>query len=208
MTNDDTPGALAILQMLQRDSIETVYGIDMGVNSIFENASFHILPLSEDPSDIMVGFYPKDLVRFTVAAINGTYRRFYDAVTYQCAMAYIGWDDTDPYGTVGRLIDWHVEAALDPKVSSSAEALIQQGRDEVLSSLKQFGYRSPQLLDIKGATRTSLPKHLHEDFHGTVSWTTDMIGEYASVVDKNGTIHKAKPLYYFKEKKDGEGIST
>ena len=34
----------------------------------------------------------------------------------------------DPRESINRLIDWHVQVALDPSVSSDAQALIDNGR--------------------------------------------------------------------------------
>jgi len=36
----------------------------------------------------------------------------------------------DPRESINRLIDWHVQVALDPSVSSDAQALIDRGRSE------------------------------------------------------------------------------
>lgn len=37
----------------------------------------------------------------------------------------------DPRESINRLIDWHVQVALDPSVSSDAQALIDRGRKAV-----------------------------------------------------------------------------
>lgn len=53
-----------------------------------------------------------------------------DAVIDACVINFLDWDMTDPRGTLARLIHWEQECALDPSISSAAQALIQRGRDE------------------------------------------------------------------------------
>lgn len=51
-----------------------------------------------------------------------------------CAHIYSKADEEDPRKALNKLLAWEQSVALDPKVSSAAEALIEQGRQAVLSS--------------------------------------------------------------------------
>lgn len=53
-----------------------------------------------------------------------------EAVLDECMISWSAWYDDNPKKTVGEMIDWHVKIALDPKVSSSAQALVEQGARE------------------------------------------------------------------------------
>ncbi len=57
------------------------------------------------------------------------YKPWYDAVTDACCICFIDWDETDARKSLSKLIQWHVETALDPRVSSEAMALIKLGKD-------------------------------------------------------------------------------
>jgi hypothetical protein len=46
--------------------------------------------------------------------------------------------EIDPKRALNDAIVWHVKAALDPAVSSDAEALIEKGRQEVLTGAIEF----------------------------------------------------------------------
>lgn len=52
-----------------------------------------------------------------------------DAVTEACVVSCIGFSD-DPKSTLVNLIQWEIQTALDPAVSSDADALIQKGKRE------------------------------------------------------------------------------
>lgn len=55
------------------------------------------------------------------------YKQWYDAVTDACVVAgELPWNENDARGTVAKLIAWHVEVALDPRVSERAQALTRQ----------------------------------------------------------------------------------
>lgn len=51
-----------------------------------------------------------------------------EAVIDACVIACIDWDEKDPRKTLHQLICWENQIALDPKVSSAAQALVDQGR--------------------------------------------------------------------------------
>jgi hypothetical protein len=48
---------------------------------------------------------------------------------------YHEWMETDPRKALAALIAWEVSIALDPKVSSAAQALIDQGKAEAQKDL-------------------------------------------------------------------------
>lgn len=52
------------------------------------------------------------------------------AVMEQCIIAHINFYPDDPKKTLHELLNWHVTVALDPLVSSSAQALIDRGRSD------------------------------------------------------------------------------
>lgn len=51
-----------------------------------------------------------------------------EAVLDQCAVAHSSFYEDDPKKTLDTLIDWHVQVALDPQVSSAAQALVDSGK--------------------------------------------------------------------------------
>lgn len=55
-----------------------------------------------------------------------------DAVLDQCAIACLDGDFTDPRATLGRLITWHVQMALDPRISEAAAGLVLAAKVEAL----------------------------------------------------------------------------
>lgn len=63
-----------------------------------------------------------------------------EAVLDHCTVAYSAFYEDDPKKTLDVLIDWHVKVALDPQVSSDAQALINKGaeamREQVLRGLR------------------------------------------------------------------------
>lgn len=52
-----------------------------------------------------------------------------------CAQIYSKADEEDPRKALNKLLAWEQSVSLDPRVSSAAEALIEQGRQSVLSSI-------------------------------------------------------------------------
>ena len=45
------------------------------------------------------------------------------ALTDACVVNHLGWDENDPKKTLANLVAWEIEIALDPAVSSRAQAL-------------------------------------------------------------------------------------
>jgi len=58
-----------------------------------------------------------------------------DAIDNEMVCAHIGVANGSARECLHKVINWHVMVALDPCVSSSAEALIQSGRDEAKADL-------------------------------------------------------------------------
>jgi hypothetical protein len=60
-----------------------------------------------------------------------------EAVTDElvCLHIYQAKHDTDPRGALKDAINYHVEIALDPQVSSDAQALIDRGHAQAISKL-------------------------------------------------------------------------
>ena len=54
-----------------------------------------------------------------------------EAVLDHCVVAYSAFYEDDPKKTLDVLIDWHVKVALDPQVSSDAQALINKGAEDM-----------------------------------------------------------------------------
>ena len=81
--------------------------------------------MTNPPKPGLVYFTPEQLQVF-----EAKYKSWYDAVTDQGVITHVGWDENDARKSLYAIIDWHVQVALDPKVSGDAEALIQRGRDE------------------------------------------------------------------------------
>lgn len=54
-----------------------------------------------------------------------------EAVENECVIAFVPFNELDPEKTVHDLIMWHVQLALDPQVSSSAQELINKGKNSV-----------------------------------------------------------------------------
>lgn len=50
-----------------------------------------------------------------------------EAVIDACVCAHIGWNVNNPRETLNKLIDWETSVALDPRVSSAAQELINKG---------------------------------------------------------------------------------
>ncbi len=49
-------------------------------------------------------------------------------------------DDDDPKVLLNKIITWHVQVALDPAVSSDAQALYQRGAQDAFNTMsKAFG---------------------------------------------------------------------
>lgn len=59
-----------------------------------------------------------------------------DAVIDEGVTALIGWDENDPVKTLHNIINWNIEVALDPRVSSSAQDLV----DLNFRKLESHGY--------------------------------------------------------------------
>lgn len=57
-------------------------------------------------------------------------RDWKEAVVDQCMVAHSALYEDDPKKTLDTLIDWHVKVALDPQVSSDAQALIDKGKEQ------------------------------------------------------------------------------
>lgn len=55
-----------------------------------------------------------------------------------CCHIYNGTHDNDPHKAVNDLISWHVQVALDPQVSSDAQALIDRGAAEEREEIAEF----------------------------------------------------------------------
>lgn len=79
----------------------------------------------------------EDVVR--TASVNGYVNgrcdfadEWREAVIDQCAIACLDGDFTDPRATLERLITWHVQMALDPKISEAAAALVLAAKVEAL----------------------------------------------------------------------------
>lgn len=60
-----------------------------------------------------------------------------EAVLDACTIACIGWDELDPRKSINDLVNWHVQVALDPKVSEAAQALIDSGAQAPTEQPKQ-----------------------------------------------------------------------
>lgn len=60
-------------------------------------------------------------------AENAGLKKWYDAVDNECVIAWIPLYEDDPRKTLQGLISWHCLVALDPQVSSDAQALIDMG---------------------------------------------------------------------------------
>lgn len=59
------------------------------------------------------------------------------AIINACVLAHINWDEEDPAKTLHQLLVWESQVALDPKVSSDAQALINRGRQEMLREVME-----------------------------------------------------------------------
>jgi hypothetical protein len=60
-----------------------------------------------------------------------------EAVIEACVVNCIGWDESNPMKSVADLISWEVQIALDPAVSSDAQALIERGKRECMNNCKE-----------------------------------------------------------------------
>jgi hypothetical protein len=59
--------------------------------------------------------------------VKKTYKPWYDAITNEGVLTHIGWDENNAEKSLQKIISWHCQVALDPKVSSDAQALVDQG---------------------------------------------------------------------------------
>ena len=82
----------------------------------------------------MTGFESKRQASKSLAA--NTWR---DAINDELICTHLGTADSfpDPKDALNALIDWHVAVALDPEVSSEAQALIDRGRAAVVEPLTE-----------------------------------------------------------------------
>lgn len=55
----------------------------------------------------------------------------------------------DPRESIDRLINWHVQVALDPSVSSDAQALIDRGRQAVKEEIHARIYGEAMSRDVE-----------------------------------------------------------
>jgi hypothetical protein len=71
------------------------------------------------------------------AAELAKYKALEDAVDHELAISLEATISSYPSAkeAVKQLLDWHSEIAIDPRVSSAARALIEQGRQEALQGL-------------------------------------------------------------------------
>lgn len=54
-----------------------------------------------------------------------------EAVENECANSFVPFNELDPEKTLHDLIMWHIQVALDPKVSVPAQKLIEQGKNSI-----------------------------------------------------------------------------
>ena len=59
-----------------------------------------------------------------VSVNNSEVNEWKDAVIDACVINCIGWDENDPRKTIRDLCHWEADIALDPKVSSDAQKLV------------------------------------------------------------------------------------
>lgn len=113
---------------------------DMG-QSLTPNPPFKVEIASAKAcaKSLAVGDYPL----YTESKLLATYAagaEWKEAVLDHCTVAYSAFYEDDPKKTLDVLIDWHVKVALDPQVSSDAQALINKGaeamREQVLRGLR------------------------------------------------------------------------
>lgn len=90
---------------------------------------------------------PPGVAALVADAVNYETGKWYLAVTDECVICCIGWDDNDPRKTLKSLIDWNVKMALDPLVSGDAQALLQRGRDEEAEVWKAASEISLRLIE-------------------------------------------------------------
>ncbi len=67
------------------------------------------------------------LALFAYALESGAYRRALEDELV-CAHIYSPTNESDPRRAISDLVEWNVQVALNPKVSSDARALIEMGR--------------------------------------------------------------------------------
>lgn len=107
--NDDSHGENIYREMLLR------------VRQTLEEHGAHDI---EDPNDSLELLLSKEWCSLK--------NPWYLAITDACVINHIGWDDKDAASSLANLIKWETEVALDPRVSGSAQSLIDQGRREVM----------------------------------------------------------------------------
>lgn len=77
------------------------------------------------------------------------------AIDHEMVVAHLGVakPEDDPAALLHKIIQWHVDVALDPAVSASARALIEKERTAVLKLIEELdeppyrGYESPNTWD-------------------------------------------------------------
>lgn len=70
-------------------------------------------------------------------------------------------------------------------------------------SMRPDAWLVPEILDVKGAKRTSLRPDQVEEVHGTVAWGAEIFcdSQGIGVTDKFGVTHYPKPLFVQSEKR-------
>ena len=105
----------------------------------------------------------RQLVTETIAALTAPpadhvhETQWKEAVIQQCIATCIDWHENDAAKTVGELIDWNIKMALDPQISSDAQALIDQGRAAALTAAPGDGAVAWQIWR-KGRVTASLTR--------------------------------------------------
>ena len=89
--------------------------------------------------------------------------------------------------TVAELNDEYLRDTYVQGLSQPAQEPVQYDKVDA--------WLVPHILDVHGARRTSLPEHLHDTFHGTVSWSAEIFTDMDYAEDKHGVKHYPIPLY-------------
>lgn len=90
---------------------------------------------------------------------------WYGAITDACAIANINWHMDNQHRTINDLLNYHIEIALDPRVSSDAAALVEEGRKAGAMQQKQQQPEQSEATDERHPkTWSSVQNHMAPNF--------------------------------------------
>lgn len=96
----------------------------------------------------------------------------------------------DPRKALQDIINWHVQVALDPAVSSDAQALIERGKqdDEALEVLRQASRALDEAADSIADWASYASDYFREkhDYEGDLKRTRDAAAHFRALIAKRG----------------------